>query len=187
MKNPTKTHGAAFPLFTFYTSNLLLVRHKWVTHHPYFRPDTAQLHQGISGGALLWVAVCSYPQVEGLDHKHRARLDSMQGVDSILINSAAGSVNFPGTMYMQQGRARLTSAPPGTGDPEQRLPDQCVGCRDVCNHALDASCLPRSISGRKRSTCHSYLHPMASVFGKFYIAQDKQHLTKQTADCIRNL
>lgn len=130
---------------------------------------------------------CSYPQVEDLDHKHRARLDSTQDVYSILINSAAGAVDFPGTMYMQQGRARLTSAPPWTGDPQQRLPDQCVGCRDTCNRALDASCLPRSISGRERSTCHSSLHPMASVFAKFYIAQDKQHLTKQTADCIRNL
>lgn len=81
----------------------------------------------------------------------------MQGVYSILINSVVGAVLFPGTMNMQQSRARLTWAPPGTGDLEQRLPDQCVGCRDVCNHALDASCLPGSISGRERSMCHSSL------------------------------
>lgn len=44
-----------------------------------------------------------------------------------------------------------------------------------------------SVAGKEACVIPPSVHPMASVFAEFYIAQDKQHLTKQTADCISNI
>ena len=136
---------------------------------------------------------CSYSQVEGLDHRHGASSGLMQGVHSPPRN-AAGRAGDRGARCMhsrapaqgqacsQQGagqrRARVSSAPPGTGDPKQRLPDRCMEHSDACSHARDPSWLPGSISSREESTHRA--HPVVSVLAAFCIRQDKPHLTKQS-------
>lgn len=141
----------------------------------------------------------AYPRVECLDRRQGASSGSMQGFHSHPTNAVAGAGDHPGKMHVLPGarrahsrqlgraRARGSSAPPGTGDPKQGLPDHCVGHSDACDPALDPSWLPGSISGRGGSMRCSSVHPIVSVFDQFYVAQDKQHLTKQMADCVRNL
>lgn len=132
--------------------------------------------------------------------QHAASSGSMQGFHSPTRTAVAGAGDHLGTMPIQQspfpgpgwltaelGRARVSLAPSDTGDPEQRLPDSCVGCCDACNRVLDPSWLPGSTSSREGSTHCSSVHPVVSVYAESYIAQDKQHLTKQTSDCERNL
>lgn len=144
-------------------------------------------------------SACSLPTGGVFGPQTRSQLRFDAGVHSCPTNTVAGAGDHPGKMHVlpgarrarsrQLGRARVraSSAPPGTGDAKQGLPDRCVGCSDACHPALDPSWLPGSISGRGGSMRRSSVHPIVSVFDELYVAQDKQHLTKQMADCVRNL
>lgn len=130
---------------------------------------------------------CSRRQ-PGATHRQRV-LDYRHGASSGWMHVQQSPFPGPGLLaagsWAGQGRARLLQA--------QETPS-----RDFLTTVWDAV-MPKimlwiqtgsqgaSISSRDGSRHASSVHLVVSVFAELYIAQDKQHFTKQTADSIRNL